>query len=405
MKGTFNKLATIATIVLSCLSCSEEVDTSARYVFKFDSVLGYLEKHDAYSEYVRLLNSTPISLRSQSTVGQLLSARGHFTVFAPTNDAIQKFLEELHAEEPELLSEPSFEAFYSEHKRDSIYRVIVCNSIIDAGDNEDAIMTNDFPKESGNEFPLSNMNDRKLSVSYKDKDVDSILINNTCPINATQRDIQLSNGIVHQVERVIAPKDITASIYFQNLLNSQKEGFLVMAKAIQACGLLDTLSKIRDEVYENLYLRGLIPETANLYIDGHFPAGVNYTPKHRLYGFTIFAETDEFWREQGLDPTAPSSTLLPALVQWIVTNHQYSDDDVFTTDEKYDSEENLLYQWTTYHILPFRTSSDRLVFHRNEYGYIDAPPLWESPCMKYTPRWANVVCSKSMRVRNHKESI
>lgn len=379
MKGTFNKLAAIATLVLFCLSCSEEIDTSARYVFTIDSVLGYLEKHDAYSDYVRLLNATPISLRSQSTVGQLLSARGHFTVFAPTNEAIQKYLEELYAEEPELLSGPSLDAFYSEHKRDSIYRVIVCNSIIDSGDNEDALLTNDFPKESGNEFPLSNMNDRKLSVSYKDKDVDSIFINNTCPIDATQRDIQLSNGIVHQVERVIAPKDITAAIYFQNLLNSQKEGFLVMAKAIQACGLLDTLSKIRDEVYENLYLRGLIPETANLYIDGHFPAGVNYTPKHRLYGFTVFAETDEFWREQGLDPTAPSSTLLPALVQWIISNHQYSDDDVFTTDEKYDSEENLLYQWTTYHILPFRTSSDRLVFHRNEYGYIDAPPTLGIP--------------------------
>ncbi len=373
MKSTINKYLATTILALSCLGCSEEIDTSARYVFKVDTVLGYLEKHEAYSEYVRLLNMTPISMRSQSTVGQLLSARGHFTVFAPTNEAIEQYLQQLYAENPSLLSAPSLDSFYDEHKRDSIYRVIVCNSIIDAGDNEEAVLTSDFPKETGNEFPLSNMNERKLSVRYKD--VDSIFINNDSPISATERDIQMSNGIIHQVGRVIAPKDVTAALYLQEMIEEQREGYLVMAKAIQACGLMDTLSKIRDEVYESLYLRGIIPETANLYIDGHFPAGVNYTPKHRLYGFTIFSETDAFWREQGLDPTAPSATLLPALMQWLVSNHQYSDDDIFTTDNNYTDEANLLYQWTTYHILPFRTSSDRLVFHRNEYGYSASTPF------------------------------
>ena len=366
MKGQVSIFCLIF-VLLCCFGCKEQVDTSARYVFTSDCALSYLERHNAYSEYVNLLNATPISVRSQSTVGQLLSARGNYTVFAPTNEAIALYLQELYEEDPSLMSEPSMDAFYSEHKRDSIRRVIVCNSIIDAGDHESALMVNGFPPETGNEFPLGNMNDRKLSVRYSD--VDSVYINNTCPISAKERDILVTNGVIHQVERVIAPKDVTATMYLQEIISKQKEGFLVMAKAIQACGLMDTLSTIRDEVYENLYLQGLIPETKDLYIDGHFPAGINYTPRHRLIGFTIFAETDEFWRSQGLDPTAPSATLLPKLVQWIISNKQYSRDDVFTTDENYESETNLLYQWTTYHILPFRTSSDRLVFHRNEFGY------------------------------------
>lgn len=366
MKGQVSIFCLIC-VLLCCFGCKEHVDTSARYVFTSDCALSYLERHNAYSEYVSLLNATPISVRSQSTVGQLLSARGNYTVFAPTNEAIALYLQELYEEDPSLMSEPSMDAFYSEHKRDSIRRVIVCNSIIDAGDHESALMVNGFPPETGNEFPLGNMNDRKLSVRYSD--VDSVYINNNCPISAKERDILVTNGVIHQVERVIAPKDVTAAIYLQGIMDRQEEGFLVMAKAIQACGLMDTLSTIRDEVYENLYLQGLIPETKDLYIDGHFPAGINYTPRHRLIGFTIFAETDEFWRSQGLDPTAPSATLLPKLVQWIISNKQYSKDDVFTTDENYDSESNLLYQWTTYHILPFRTSSDRLVFHRNEFGY------------------------------------
>lgn len=370
MNRILNSLC-IAALILFLCGCTEQIDTSARYVFTSDCVMSYLQKHDAYTEYVKLLNVTPISIRSKSTVGELLAARGHYTVFAPTNKAIEMYLEKLAEEEPTLLSAPSWDAFYSEHKRDSIRRVIVCNSIIDSGDNEEAYMVNGFPVETGTEFPLNNMNDRRLSVRYSG--VDSIFINNTSEISVTERDILVTNGVIHQIGHVIAPKDITATMFLQDILDQEKEGFLTMAKAIQACGLLDTLSKIRDEVYEDLYLRGLIPESTPLYIDGHHHSQNgfkdNWTPRHRLYGFTIFAETDDFWREQGLDPTAPSSTLLPQLMQWIVANHQYSNDDVFTTDTRYKSEDNLLYQWTTYHILPFRAPADRLVFHRNEFGY------------------------------------
>ena len=367
MKSLLGKSTIAAFLVMSCMGCTENVDTSARYVFKAETVMSYLQKHEAYSEYVQLLNATPISFKSQSTIGELLAARGHYTVFAPTNEAIANYLQELSEEEPLLMNGPTWDNSYSESKRDSIRRVIVCNSVIDSGDHEDAYMVNAFPPETGNEFPLNNMNDRRLSVRYKG--VDSIFINNTSPISITERDIIATNGIIHQVGRVIAPKDVTATSYMQMLLDEKKEGFLVMAKAIQACGLMDTLSKIRDEVYENKYLRGEIPEKMHLYIDGHFPNGDNWTPRHRLYGYTIFAETDDFWREQGLDPQAPSSELLPKLIEWIIANNQYSRDDVFVTDENYKSENNLLYQWTTYHILPFRTPSDRLVFHRNEFGY------------------------------------
>ncbi len=372
MKNIFLRGLQALALAALCWGCKEKIDTSARYVFTVDQAMSYLEKHEAYSQYVELLGQVPISMRSKSTVAQLLAARGHFTVFAPTNEAVEAYLQQLCEEEPDLLSAPSWDAFRSEQKRDSIRRVIVCNSIIDSGDHEEAYMINSFPQRTGTEFPLGNMNDRKLSVRYQG--VDTIFINNTCPIDLIQRDIIVSNGVIHQMKRVIAPKDVTASLYLQEIIDGEKEGFLVMAKAIQACGLMDTLSKIRDEVYEDLYQRGLIPETVHLYIDGHFPNGENWTPRHRLYGYTIFAETDEFWRGQGLNPEAPSSTLLPELMNWIVRNHQYSDDDQFTTDENYRNERNLLYQWTTYHILPFRAPADRLVFHRNEFGYSPSAP-------------------------------
>ena len=345
--------------------CKESVDTSARYVFKEDTVLSYLEKHPTYSSYVDILKQVNISRMSDSKVSQLLSARGVYTVFAPTNDAIQEYLEYLV--EDGLISEPSWDAFPSEHKADSIRKVIVYNSIIDGGDERDAFYyTTNFPQDK-DEFVLGCLNDKKLSVRKPANQPDSIYINDECPVSVKERDILVINGIIHQIEKVIAPKDISAAHYIQDCLDEKKGDFLACFRVIQACGLLDTLSKVRDEKYEELYQTGQIPDLIGMTSYGFAEGEIGYAPKHRLYGFTIFAEPDDFWREQGIDPEDPD--LLQKLIQWILDNHQYSDDDKFTTDENYESEDNLLYQWITYHILPMKIPKGKLVFHVNEYGY------------------------------------
>ena len=131
------------------------------------------------------------------------------------------------------------------------------------------------------------------------------------------------------------------------------------------------MSKVRDEVYEKLYLTKAITDfDANKIswtfhgASGHRTA---YLPEHRKYGFTVFAERDNFWREAlGKEP----ADITPADVQqWVLDNHQYSEDDEFVADNNFSSPKNLLYQWITYHILPCKISSDKLVIHNNEKGY------------------------------------
>jgi len=374
--STAKKLCLITAATMVVMACKENIDTSARYVFKYDTAMSYLQKHEVYSEYVDLLGLVNISQISESTVAQLLSARGHYTIFAPTNEAIETYLKTVYEENPEFMNGPTWDDFTNEHKRDSIREVIVYNSIIDSGDNEDYYETSAFPQEDKAEFPLANLLDHKLAIHNNiASNPDSLYINGDCPISLTERDILCLNGVIHQMEKVIAPKDITAALYIQEMLDKNKDGFLVMCKAIQACGMLDTLSKIRDEVYEDRYQRNLVPDIPCMTCIGFAEGVIGYAPKHRLYGFTIFAETDDFWRSQGLDPTEPSSVLLPKLQQWILANEQYSKEyDTFTTDENYESEGNLLNQWLTYHMLGMRIPTDRLVFHHNEYGYSRSNP-------------------------------
>ena len=50
------------------VSCTEEVDTSSRYVFKEETISSYLEKHAQYSEYYRLLNEVLVSNISETKI-------------------------------------------------------------------------------------------------------------------------------------------------------------------------------------------------------------------------------------------------------------------------------------------------------------------------------------------------
>lgn len=398
------KLYSFALALLSVLAlwnCSEQVDTSSRYVFKEETIISYLQKHEHYSEYVKLLNMVRISELSESTLGQLLSARGNYTCFAPTNDAIQRYLESLV--EDGLITAPNWDSFPTEHKLDSVRAVVVLNSVIDGGDVTQ-YNTWDFPVESNGEIPLSNMNDRKITVRYV-SNPDSIYLNYDCPVSVRNRDIPAINGIIHCVEKVLAPKDISLASLIGGILETEKPGFLVASRVIDACGLLDTLDKIQDERYDKLYRQGLIPDydaTANDWVF-HGASGYQLAraPRHRKYGFTVFAETDSFWVEQ---LGKPATEIYPADVQqWVQMHQQYSleDEHEFVADENFDSPNNLLYQWMTYHILPFKTPANKLVYHVNEKGYSRVSKSLTIPVMEF---YATMGKRRLLKIFESKES-
>ncbi|MBQ7179916.1 MAG: fasciclin domain-containing protein [Bacteroidaceae bacterium] len=358
-------------------SCKEDVDESARYVFKYDTMSSYLEKHDVYSEYVEIIKRTPVSPISSSTLYQLMSARGNYTVFAPTNEAIHDYLEKLVQQE--LIPEPSWEAFQDSVLLDSIYKVIAYNSIIDGGD-VDVYHTYDFPTQTNGEFDRGNFLDLKLTVQYTNNP-DEIFICKDCPINIKNRDILTTNGVLHQMEKVIAPDDKAMSTILSEYLSGRKEGFFVMARLCEACGLMDTLSKVRDEVYEQLYLRGQITPTWPANGMASVAPGKSFTPQHRKYGFTIFAEPDAFW-EAELGKNARDIT--PEDVQdWVEAKGYYPD---ATANEDYKSFDNMLNQWTTYHVLDYKLAPNRLIFHFCEYGYkYTVSTSYTIPVMEYYP--------------------
>ena len=384
-------LSLTAFLFIIC-SCTEEIDTSARYVFSEYTVASYLEAHPDYSQYVELTKLVPVSRRSRSSVYQLLTARGNYTCFALTNEAIDNYLQSLV--EQGLISEPSWDAFTNPQKLDSIRKVVVLNTVIDGGDMESQRYTIDVITTIGNgkenaEFPLPNIYDHKLTVSKSKSD--TIYLDKECPMDPINCDIPVINGIIHKLHKVIAPKDESCARYIQNILDEKREGYLMFAKALQACGLLDTLSKVRDEAYESLYQA----EGDNLDMKDYVAKGGGdmsatagdpdaHAPEHRKYGFTFFCETDEFWQSQGIDPTA--SDAIEKLQDWIVTNNMFLSDGGYQANSDYTSPKNMLHQWLVYHILPMRIPANKLVHHCNELGYsYSSPSKYTIPVMEWYP--------------------
>lgn len=348
-------------IVLILLAgCKEEIDTSARYVFLQKTISQYLEEKDYYSEYVRLLGEMPVSAYTETTLKQLLSARGHYTVFAPTNDAIQLYLDSLCRKG--IISEPSWDGFPDKNSLDSIKKVIVFNSILDSGDQQEAFDITDFPAHE-HEFGLANMNNRKLRVYYGQTDLDSISIEGVATISKENRGILLSNGIIHQVEAVVAPSDGRLSDFMRQWSKKPGSGYYVMSKLILACGLEDTLNAYRDEEWERLYQTRQVKDLPN-----HTSVGqVGTIPEHRYFGFTLFAETDHFW-EETLGKAVEDITV-DDVCAYLQESGLFDHVPGTLYDENYKNEMNFLNQFVTYHILPQRIGREKFVIHYNETGY------------------------------------
>ena len=301
----------------------------------------------------------PVSSYTETTMKQLLSARGHYTVFAPTNDAIQLYLDSLCRKG--IISEPTWDGFPDESTLDSIRKVIVFNSILDSGD-QPAYDISDFPAHE-HEFGLANMNNRKLRVFYGTTDLDSISIDGIATVSKKNRGIVLSNGYVHQVENVVAPSDGRLGDFMRQWSKKPGSGYCVMSKLLLACGMVDTLNAYRDETWERLYQTRQVKD-----LPSHTSVGqVGTIPQHRFFGFTLFAETDHFW-EETLSKAVEDITV-EDVCAYLQNSGLFDYVPGTVYDEDYRNELNYLNQFVTYHILPQRIGREKLVIHYNETGY------------------------------------
>ena len=133
-------------------SCQDKVDESDMYSFTGIQIIDYLNTNDSTTYYAYLTTRVKLSKKSASTVADLLSARGNYTCFAPTNEAVQLFIDSVYNTTGYSIYDVS----------DSTAAEIVNNSLIDSEQGE-AYLTTSFQVGS---LERQNFNDRFLTVRF-----------------------------------------------------------------------------------------------------------------------------------------------------------------------------------------------------------------------------------------------
>ena len=346
---TINKIKAIsgglfifAASMLSLNSCTENIDDSDLYTFTGETMVDHFENDpENFSDYLTILGKVHPSKRSESTMLELLSARGNYTCFAPTNDAIKQYLDSLLLLNQVTSTDVNLIP-------DSIAESIVFNSIIE-NDNEEAYSTTDFIEGA---LSRTNMNDRYINISYgNDVDGSSVIFVNV-DSRVIIKDIEVTNGYIHAIDKVLSPSTATVGDLVMNTPNTSFFGRL-----LDITGWVDQMMGYRDESYEDFEKAG---EDVTEIINGIEWAG-RY-PEHRYIGYTVFAETDSVFEEV----LGKGNLTVEALKSWLQTNGYYPDANF---DDDYTSEDNAINQFVSYHLLPERLTWNRMVIFSNEKGF------------------------------------
>ena len=332
MKQVKTKLIALAAIAIMALSgCREHIDEGARYTFTGHTIASFLEENEEiYSSFIDILD--------RGGRLNLMKAYGQYTCFAPTNDAIARYLYEqdsiyrasLVDENPNDIVWTGVTSPELSELSDSMCKVISQTHLLPA-----VYLTTDM---EGDIIPTMNMNDRYLSLSYDvdENNLNVLLINGTGEIIA--KDEEVENGVVHTIARVLTPS--TNTVPAQML---EHDYFHIFGEALEMTGYDEQLQLYKDESYTEGDLKA-----AGIYKDSPLCP----YPENRYYGFTAFIETDQVFQENGINNF---DDLVEKCKEW------YPNAD---PNAPYTSKDNPVNQFIGYHLIDRKLPYSRLVCYK-----------------------------------------
>jgi len=233
---------------VSCVDNPEDITTETK------EIMGdYLKNRpEQFSEFTRLLDTTQV-------LG-LVDAYGKYTMFAPNNAAMKAFYD------------AKGKASLKEFPLDTLKKIAYDHII--KGYN---VRTENFIEGL---MPFLTMSERFVATGSR-------TVNNVFEYTVNEKsiilikDIEVSNGIIHVVDRVLDPSDANIS---QAIKNNKR--FSIFSAALVATGLSDSLYAVKDDRYD--------PKNYS-YIDVTFIQGggsKDEIPVSRKFGYTVLMESD-----------------------------------------------------------------------------------------------------------------
>ena len=335
-------------------ACKENISEDAYAIKTKKTVEDYLSDNPELSSIKAIFDEVKLGLSDNASVlSSTLSGYGNYTVFAPNNDAIAKYV----SEQTGGASTDYHDLSYDQKS------ALALNCIIDNGTTT-AYELADFP--SNGMFAITNLKDRRVS-SKQDAEGD-YYINDVAKI--VESNMEASNGMLHVVDHVIVPSDKSISDLIKEASNMR-----IMAQLFELTGYAtDSFDLVKQNHEEETF------EKANLLHAGEIKslAGVSndfeYQSK-RYQGFTAFVEPDEVLNSDWGIPMPEYDESTKTISNWdaILSALKTKCEAIYGTEDADDlkSSKNAIHKFLDYHVMEGKmVLEDRsAVHHWNEYGY------------------------------------
>jgi len=272
MENKFKSWLSVCTILLLVMqmslstSCNDDLSAESYYTFTGEMMSDFLKNHEDFSQFRRIVE--------RAGRMDLLASRGARTLFPPVNSGVEAFLKERGYASVEDIP-ASF-----------------CDTLVKACLIERTLYTYNL-SETHQE---SNQLDLPLIMVTDGDTIDAnqmvlTVINRRAAIINELKNDSVENGVVHPVDKVLVPNTSLGA----SLLDENHEDFTIFYEALKRTALLDSLSRYRDDDYEE-WKNNYAPFTQSMRIGNENYVGKR--PDHRYSGFTLLIVPDKVLYEK-----------------------------------------------------------------------------------------------------------
>lgn len=342
--------AVLASVAMShtISSCSDEPDSEYLYTFTGEMMSQYLENRSEFS----MFNEAVI----RAGLKDQLSAYGHYTCFAPHNEAVAEWLQGKGMSSIADLSDAQCDTLARTH----LLRVTYST----------------FEMKNG-VLPTQNMNGRPIVVfnTYDSLTNNAvILLNRSVKVIFQTQNDSVENGLVHPIDGVL--ENSTSSL--ADLMGDNPR-ISIYSDAYYATGIGEMMARkgYMDEDYH----------TTNMFYDYITGSNIHEAatpPDERRYGFTAFVVPDEILAKRGVTNLRELYDLACQIYDPIFP------DDVDKEEHGYDhlnSPINPLYRFIAYHTLNRNVQGWNFLTVRDDFGVITSmmnPTDWYETLLPHT---------------------
>ena len=317
MHTKFYKIVLTLFAAVTLVACVDNDDDIPMNYYSASKVTaaGFLEKNqDQFSEFISILKRTPYF--------SMLSTYGDYTLFAPDNSAIERYLKRMGYNSIDAITDESCDTLARTH-------------IIKKG----AFFTTDISEGA---LPELNMADAYIVLS-SDSDVQNhnalvYYINKNARV--IERDDSVTNGVVHVLNNVIT----SSSLLLADKIGEDST-LTLFYQALKLTGMADSLVRYLDETYtcgEDSVHEGVMVRCTS----GSALYTRSFWPGKRYFKYTAFVEPDSVYHSKGINNIED----LKAYAKKIYD--QTYPEDAGLYDDDPGNRKNPLNRFVSYHLLP-----------------------------------------------------